>query len=326
LGDGTVSPCKAILPGKRNILRIILLDALSVDLSSLIKQQYVTPHHASKFYLTTKQGSTMKKLILSAVIFAAFASSAFAQQAAAPAAPVSPHTFTGNLTVASDYRFRGISQTFRQPTVQGGFDYSHSSGFYVGNWNSNVSGVQYPGGAGLEMDFYAGYKFEPVKDVLLDVGALYYYYPSALVATTTKKFNNGEIYLSGTYKWFSAKYSYGVTDFFGLSSTTAPGYAFSALTPNGNSKGSGYLDLNGNFEVADKTTLTLHVGHQTVKNYGALSYTDYKVGVSRDFGFATIGLAAVGTNADEAFYRASNGTSSKDLGKPSAVLSVSKTF
>src|ERR1700716_843610 len=151
----------------------------------------------------------MKKLILSAAVFAAFATSATAQTAA----PASPHTFTGNLAVVSDYRFRGISQSFRQPAVQGGFDYSHSSGFYVGNWNSSVSGLSYPGGAGIEMDLYAGYKFEPVKDVLLDVGALYYYYPGALVAGTTKKFNNGEIYLSGAYKWFSAKYSYGVTDF-----------------------------------------------------------------------------------------------------------------
>ncbi|MBS0309234.1 MAG: hypothetical protein JSS58_09715, partial [Proteobacteria bacterium] len=78
----------------------------------------------------------MKKMILSAAVLAAFATPAFAQQAAAPA---SPHTFTGNVTVATDYRFRGISQTFKQPTVQGGFDYSHSSGFYLGNWNSNVS-------------------------------------------------------------------------------------------------------------------------------------------------------------------------------------------
>src|SRR3954469_19213245 len=118
----------------------------------------------------------MKKLILSAAIFAAYAASASAQTAA-PAAPASPHTFTGNLTVATDYRFRGISQTFKQPAIQGGFDYSHSSGFYVGNWNSNVSGVQFGNGGSIEMDFYGGYKFEPVKDLTLDVGGLYYYYP-----------------------------------------------------------------------------------------------------------------------------------------------------
>lgn len=269
----------------------------------------------------------MKKLILSAAVFAAFATSASAQQAAEPAAPASPHTFTGNLAVVTDYRFRGMSQTFRQPAVQGGFDYSHSSGFYVGNWNSNVSGNSYQNGGSLEMDFYGGYKFEPVKDVTLDVGALYYYYPGSTIGTTGVKYNNGEVYLGGSYKWFSAKYSYGVTDFFGLNPTTAAVYAGTALTAKGNSRGSGYLDLNANFDIADKTTLSLHVGRQNVKNYGALNYTDYKIGVARDFGFATIGLAAVTTNGDKNYWKVANSAGdTKQMGTSTLVLSASKTF
>ena len=265
----------------------------------------------------------MKKTILAAAVFSVFASSAFAQAAAEQ--PTPEHSFTGNVGVFTDYRFRGISQTYGKPAIQGGFDYAHKSGFYAGNWNSNVSGDQYLHGS-IEMDFYAGYKFEPVKDVTADVGALYYYYPGAKVAGTDEKFNNGEIYFAAGYKWFSAKYSYGVTDFFGLKDSTAAGYAFSPLTANGNSKGSGYLDLNANFEIFEKTTLNLHVGHQSVHHYSSLSYNDYKVGVSRDFGFATIGLAVIGTDADNAFYTASNGTGTKKLGDTTAVLSLSKTF
>ncbi|MDB5842068.1 MAG: hypothetical protein JWQ23_4020 [Herminiimonas sp.] len=261
----------------------------------------------------------MKKLILSAAVYAALAPAAFAQTAA-PAAPVSDHTFTGNMTIATDYRFRGVSQTFRKPTLQGGLDYSHSSGFYVGNWNSNVSGVQYNNGASLEMDFYGGYKFAVTPDLALDAGALYYYYPGSTVGTTGEKYNNGEIYFAATYKWFSAKYNYGVTDFFGLNATTA-------AVPNGNSKGSGYLDLNANFEVAEKTTLNVHVGRQWVRHYGDLNYTDYKIGVSRDMGFATVGLAVVGTNADKALYTVANGAGkSKSLAGTTAVLSLTKTF
>lgn len=257
----------------------------------------------------------MKKLIIAAAVLAATGTSAFAQQAAA----TSDHTFTGNVGVVSDYRFRGISQTFGKPAVQGGFDYAHSSGFYVGNWNSNVSGVQYPAGAGLEMDFYGGYKFEVMPDLTADVGALYYYYPGARVGATDEKFNNGEVYVGAAYKWFSAKYSYNVTDFFGLNSTTA-------FAPRGDSKGSWYLDLNANFEIADKTVLTLHAGRQEVKRYDELSYTDYKIGVARDFGFATVGLAVVSTNADEAFYTADNGRRTRDLGKTTALLSIAKSF
>lgn len=244
------------------------------------------------------------------------------QQETHAAAPLS-----GNITIASDYRFRGISQTFKQPTIQGGFDYAHSSGLYVGNWNSNVSGNSYQNGGSLEMDVYGGYKFSSIKDVTADIGFLYYYYPGASIATTNVKYNNGEIYLGGSYKWFSAKYSYGLTDFFGLKNSTAGVYAFSPLVQNGGSKGSGYLDLNANFEVMNKTTLTLHAGHQTVKNYGALNYSDYKIGIARDCGFATLGLAVVATDADKNLWKVTNGAgASKELGTATAVVSISKTF
>jgi uncharacterized protein (TIGR02001 family) len=257
----------------------------------------------------------MKKPILSVVLLGALSTSVHAQTAPAP-----EHTFAGNLAVVSDYRFRGISQTFRQPAVQGGFDYAHSSGFYVGNWNSNVSGNQYNNGAGLEMDFYGGYKFAPAADFTADIGLLYYYYPGAKIGLTDKKYNNGELYFGGTYKWFSAKYSYGLTDFFGLDSSTA-------ATPRGNSRGSGYLDLAVNFEVAEKTTLTLHAGRQWVRNYGEFNYNDYKVGIARDFGFATLGLAVIGTDANKDLYTAVDGSGrSRKLGETTAVLSISKTF
>ncbi|HJV73201.1 MAG TPA: TorF family putative porin [Noviherbaspirillum sp.] len=249
----------------------------------------------------------MKKMILAAALFAAFASSAFAQQTAA----ASDHTFTGNLTLASDYRFRGISQTFRKPTIQGGFDYAHSSGFYLGNWNSNVSGNQYPDGASLEMDFYGGYKFAVSPDVTADVGLLKYYYPGAEIAGV--KPDALELYVGASYKWLSVKYSHAVSDdYFGFT----------------NADGSYYLDLNANFEVADKTTLGFHVGRQKFKNYGDFNYTDYKVSVARDFGFATVGLALIGSNANEANYTYSNasGTKSKDVSKTTAVVSLSKTF
>ena len=65
-------------------------------------------------------------------------------QTAAPADPAAPartpYTLTGNIGVVSDYRFRGISQSYRLPAVQAGFDWTHASGFYLGNWNSSVFG------------------------------------------------------------------------------------------------------------------------------------------------------------------------------------------
>jgi uncharacterized protein (TIGR02001 family) len=296
--------------------------------------------HSNSASIVNHQGTIMKKTAFSAAVLVLLAVMAQAQaQTAAPApadaapaaapAATPEHTFTGNVAVVSDYRFRGISQSFRRPAVQGGFDYSHSSGFYVGNWNSSVSGNTYQNGSSLEMDLYGGYKFDVMKDVQGDVGLLYYYYPGASIGTTGQAYHNGEIYFSGTYKWFSAKYSYGLTDFFGLNATTAPVYAGTALNPNGGSKGSGYLDLNANFDIAEKTTLNLHVGRQTVSHYSALNYTDYKVGVSKDFGFATLGLALISTHANSDYWKVSNTAApveTKKLGTSTAVLSLSKTF
>ena len=88
-------------------------------------------------------------------------------------------TVTVNFSLVSDYRFRGISQSWAQPAVQGGIDYTHASGFYLGNWNSSISSNSYNNGASLEMDLYGGYRFEPVKDLTLDVGVLRYQYPGA---------------------------------------------------------------------------------------------------------------------------------------------------
>jgi uncharacterized protein (TIGR02001 family) len=69
------------------------------------------------------------------------AAGAFAQ-AAAPAYGL---TVTGNAGLFSDYRFRGFSQTGYKPAFQGGFDVAHTSGFYAGNWNSNVEQGLYNG-------------------------------------------------------------------------------------------------------------------------------------------------------------------------------------
>ena len=135
----------------------------------------------------------MKKLILAVAVMGAFAGVANAQETATP-----EHSFAANVSAVTDYRFRGISQTFNQPALQGGFDYSHSSGFYVGNWNSNVIGNVFTD-ASIERDLYAGYKFAITPDFAADVGALYYYYPGAETAAGVS-YNTTEMYGAITYQ------------------------------------------------------------------------------------------------------------------------------
>jgi len=240
----------------------------------------------------------MKKLILAVAVAGVFAGGvAHAQEAA------SPHSFTGNFTLATDYRFRGVSQTDREPAVQGGFDYEHSSGFYVGNWNSNVDFAK-----SIEMDLYAGYKFAITEDFGMDVGALYYYYPGGMRADGIN-YNTTELYVAGSYKWLTAKYSHAISDnVFGVA----------------NARGSSYLQLDAAIPLAEKVNLNLHVGKTDTKNAtGDADYADYAVGVDYDLGFATVALTVYDTDKDDKFSSAGTG---KKVAGSGAVFSISKSF
>jgi len=258
-----------------------------------------------------------------------------AQTTAPAVAPVATpeHSLSGNFSLNSDYRFRGISQSWKLPAVQGGLDYAHSSGFYAGTWASNVSGNSYNNGAGLELDLYAGFKLALTQDLTLDLGALAYIYPGAKLnsapgVATDKKYDNVDLYAGLSAGAFSAKLSIAATHYFGLNSDTA-GYAyFSSLPAAGGSKGSAYLDLNYNVDLGSGLSLVAHLGHLSVKHYGDLSYSDFKLSLSKEIAGLNWTGALVGTNAKHDFYQAGNaaGQDAKRLGKAGLVLSVAKTF
>jgi uncharacterized protein (TIGR02001 family) len=91
-------------------------------------------------------------------------------------------TISGAATLTSDYRFRGVSQSDEGMAVQGGITVSHASGFYVGAWGSNLAGWGTFGGANMELDLIAGYKFG-VGEGTLDTGIVWYMYPSGADTT-----------------------------------------------------------------------------------------------------------------------------------------------
>lgn len=257
-----------------------------------------------------------------------------AQEAAGTAgAAASPHTLAGNLALVTDYRFRGISQSWRLPAVQGGIDYTHASGLYLGNWNSSVSSNSYNNGASLERDFYGGYRFEAARDWTADLGLLHYLYPgarlnSAPAAPTSARYDNTELYAGISHGPFSAKLSYAVSDYFGLNGQTAAYAYWSALPDRGGSKGTTYLDLNYTVELGPQLTLGLHLGRTAVRHYGELSYSDVKLSLNKEWQGLTLSLALVGTDADARYYQAGNaaGLDAKPLGRTGAVLSLARTF
>ncbi|MES2127656.1 MAG: TorF family putative porin [Pseudomonadota bacterium] len=210
-----------------------------------------------------------------------------------------------NAAVTTDYRYRGISQTRLKPALQGGMDYvNNPTGFYAGTWLSTIKWIKDIGGDGsIEMDIYGGKKGEIVKDVSYDVGGLYYLYPSNSLSPSANTF---ELYGQVGYGPAYAKYSVSTTNLFGTA----------------NSKHSGYLDLGANVDIATGLQLNLHFGHQTIKNNSAFSYSDYKLGVTKDFGVCSLALSIIGTS--DADYAVS--PDGKKLAKTAAVLLLSKTF
>lgn len=263
----------------------------------------------------------MKKTIIASILCAACAAPAVAQTAA-PAAPASPHSLTGNVTLASEYIYRGIGQTNRKPAIQGGFDYAHSSGLYAGVWASNISWLSDTAGGGvsapIEMDVYGGFKNSFAGgDWNYDVGFLTYNYPGSFPAGFVDP-DTTELYGAIGWKWLSFKYSHVISS-----------HIFGFTGSNGEkTRGSAYYELNASYDLGAGWGVLGHVGHQKIRHNGDASYTDWKLGVTKDVGFGVVGLSYVDTNANACgdsvpvYCNAFN----RDLGKGRALLSFSKTF
>jgi len=307
----------------------------------------------------------MKQTTIAGVLFAAFAAPALAQTAAPAAvepAPAPTPALTANIGLVSDYVFRGLTQTNGKPAIQGGIDYAHSSGFYVGTWLSNISwftdqnagtrstdsgnigpiSLASPGAVGapylpnqsnqasLEWDFYGGYKGSFAGDWTYDIGLLRYQYPGSYDNLGAyRNPNTTEVYGALGYKWLTLKYSKGI----------------SATTFGVNdSKGADYLDLSAAVPLGDSgVNLLAHVGHQRYPshsnvgywgasggNNGFFTYTDYKLGVTKEYSGFTFGLAY--TYADTKDTAPDNQTTTylntfgKNTGRGRGVVSVSRTF
>jgi uncharacterized protein (TIGR02001 family) len=233
-------------------------------------------------------------------------------------APEPDYTLSYNVGVVTDYRFRGIAQTSKKPAIQGGVDFAHKSGFYLGAWGSNVRWIKDFNGAtkgNLEIDLYGGYKGEIAKDFGFDVGLIAYQYPgnnSGKAGTpgagTVTNANTTEIYGALTYSVVTAKYSRSTGTFLGFL----------------NSSGSDYFDLSAAFDLGNGFTLTPHVGVQKVAKNKLFNYTDYSLTLAKDMGNGfTLTAAATGTNAKKAPYTDFNG---KFIGNGTLVVGAKYSF
>lgn len=303
-----------------------------------------------------------KRTLMAGAVAAALALPALALAQTAPAADAKPaepkpsYTLTGNFGLFSQYIFRGLSQTGHKPALQGGFDWAHESGFYLGTWGSNISwlkenastaaavGGTYGEGGSMEWDFYGGYKWSLPQDFTLDLGTLYYWYPgsinpaaitaiAAIPGATVPKADTWEVYVAPSWKWITFKASYSVLD-----------HTFAV----DKSRGTYYLDLSANPPLGDTgLTLNLHVGYQKYKgtdprnaviggvvqsNDKIDSYKDIKVGLSyalpKDFTVGAFYSKAFSYNklGYGGVFDAPAGAYPNDIAKGTGTVFIQKTF
>ncbi|MCP3732657.1 TorF family putative porin [Sphingomonas sp. MG17] len=223
------------------------------------------------------------KLTLGALMLAGTAAPAFAQEAEAPADPI---TITGSATVVSDYRFRGFSQSNEEAAIQGGFTVAHDSGLYIGTWGSSIGFNN-----GTEIDVFAGFAKEVASGLTADVGATLYLYPGSTDTSV-------------------------IEPYFALTGTVGPATikGMVAWAPGGQDS---LGDASAVYTSADlavaipETPLKLkaHVGHSWSDSFlggydGNGKVLDYSVGAEVTWKVLTLGVSYVNTNERNPFKEA----------------------
>jgi uncharacterized protein (TIGR02001 family) len=246
----------------------------------------------------------MKKVVLSvAAALALLAAPAFAAdmpvkaQPAAPVAATSPWDVLFGVDFATDYILRGISQTNRQPAVQGYFEVDYKAAdwltLYAGIWGSSL----WTGFADAEFDNSGGARFSWGK-FALDIGGVYYAYPcSGCVAAVTGSSSIG-------YAEFYVKPSYKVTDWLTVGGQIYGGDNF------GNSGESAWW-YTGNVTITPPQFLPMGIGlsisgdlgrqtyDSTLKSptWGFVDYTTWDAGVDFNYKAITLDLRYYDTDA-----------------------------
>lgn len=269
----------------------------------------------------------MQKKLFVSILCASVALPALADEAPAS-------SWSANIGVVSDYILRGISQSQHKPALQGGVDYTHTSGLYAGAWGSTVEWTNrtdyvYQKDNKLELDFYGGYR-NALGPITYDVGLVRYFYPGAFNSPDSQQAQNGisanttEAYLALSWNILTLKYNRAITaNFVGWGGTTS----------DTRSRGSDYIDLTATYPLNETINLISHIGHQNVHNNSYANYTDWKLGITKDTGYGVVGLAYTDTSArakgglvNNADYDSAYNWSGKNVSRAMISASYLKTF
>jgi uncharacterized protein (TIGR02001 family) len=185
--------------------------------------------------------------------------------------------FSSTITATSDYDFRGVSLSAKDPALQASVDWAADNGFYVGAWASNIDyGSEFDGD--IELDLYGGYAWETSGGLAFDVGGVWYTYPGSSSTSSKSKIED--------YPELWAGISYGV---FELKQWWAIDYG-------GGSDDGLYTEGNLSFELPANFTLGVHAGYNYGDAFDGFEYFDYAVSVGYTLGNFDLELKYTGTD------------------------------
>lgn len=214
-------------------------------------------------------------------------------------------SFTGNVSVVSDYMFRGLDQSADGAAVQGGFDYAFDSGVYAGLWVSNAALA-----GGNEADLYAGYGLD-IGGFRLDGGAIFYVFTEDTEVGNAPNTDYAEIYVGGAVGPASVKLFYAPE--FGLDQG-------GAVSGDADKNEMLYFSASFDLPISDVVSLVPQVGMTVgdgAKDAFGDEYLDYSVtAVAKLDNDWSASLAIVGTDLEP-------GT---DSDNPKFVIGVKKVF
>jgi len=209
---------------------------------------------------------------------------------------------TKRLTVMTDYRFRGVSRTFGDPSLQGSVHAELQNDFYAGAKVATVDKQVLRDSKGFELQVYGGYRWDYDYGLKFDAGAIQYAYPGKSSLATL------EAFIGVSWKFLAFKYSHSLSNrFFGVEAA----------------RGSTYYDLSAQYPLGPELTAFAHYGIQRIRRNPG-DYTDYSLGLRKRWYDADWEVAVHGT--DSRVLVSNVRGRQKNLGSRRFVLSVSKDF
>jgi hypothetical protein len=294
------------------------------------------------------------KSILALATVAAFTT--VTQSALAADHEVATYQLDTAVTLLSDQRTRGISDSLMQPALKLSANFAHESGMVAIAEIVTVSQKQFLNGKGLDVTLGGGYRFGNPEGWHFGTGLATEIFPDAKfdaphnvdwmtgtpLDVRSTGYNTGFAVLEIGYGAIEGRIldvlskTYRGADTGGVCGALLQ-FAADPMNPtkamdcyargDHNSQGSLLYDLDYKIAVAPATTLTLHVGYQNVANFAEANFTDYRIGLMRkQWGFEwSADYYTTRTKARE-LYLTQDGTDVRAVNNSKVVLSVSHKF